>query len=1114
MKKHSRVYTLVSLMLTLIMILGIAPITAIAEDTLVVPALSWASTTGKNNSNYTKRDGFFNGGNCEFVYNFDVTEEGNYEVIIDGYVIRGPLEIEVYVNNKLIGGFSSDTSTSRKDNAVNVGFFVKGQNTVKFKIGPEGSMAFYNIKLEKSDRILIDYSVTSGPMKNNMLPCKIEAEDFDVSATTSMTVKEPLVQDYRADSLIEIGDSANDVVMKMLPGDTAKYTFKVPEAGLYKAVIATETDGRLELYYDDNKGAILTDILCFTEGDGGTVYLKAGEHTLTLRAHDKMAVDNITFKFAKGDYINLSALADGGCIEINQPVEEAHPVYRELYVSPDGSDTNDGSQAKPLKTLEGARQAVAKISDKMTGDIVVNILPGRYVITETVNFTEADSGKNGYDVIYRAADMSDKPVIDGGIKIENWTEGENGIWSAKADLEVMRNLYVNGWPSLRARSKYVYYQSWPWDDPETEYPVDGMLVSKRNFPDHLTRIDDAEIIKVNKWVANRHPIESIEDAGDNWIVRLKQPWFRYIDGPHHTNNTQTSNWATFHIENAPELLDEPGEFYFDKLTKTVYYYPYKEEDLNSSEVYAGNVEVLMTLKGSSKDARIEHVVFEGIEFRHGAWYEPQEKGVGCKQADAIFPFFDYLTGVKRTDIIDLVNCRTMHAQIQAQHCDYLDFKNCNFINLGSAAISMDVDAHHSDITGNVFRDIAGTAVIIGTGQNQQDEVHNEELTSRMNISNNVLRRTGTEYQFCPGIGVYYAESVTVSHNDIAYTPYSAISLGWGWGNKPSETLKCFNHKINYNKIYKNSMVTRDGGPIYTLSRMDYTEIAYNYLSNSFDFAGGIYHDNGSKAISTHHNVAEDGNGVFFSGKDVTDVYRNFCNSIDGEHARSSYDNKVEAPIRSVGDVWPEEALEIMAGAGLEEEYKYLLDEMPEYPEWRNEVLQSVRDSLWRDYTSDYRIIKDCADLISNVQGEGYYFKHGGPPVIDPANTDRTTIGSSNHGDWVKYSADVKKSGTWHLVLRFTLKRGADANVGDTTGLSFYVDGEKVIDSYVLPTTSTKEWGTYRQIEFGEFELTEGTHELLLEHVDGGFGFDEFELVYGPIGNDPDFDEGQLFTLPK
>ena len=42
-----------------------------------------------------------------------------------------------------------------------------------------------------------------------------------------------------------------------------------------------------------------------------------------------------------------------------------------IYVSPDGSDSNDGSLSSPLQTLAGARDAVRRINDNMQCDINV-----------------------------------------------------------------------------------------------------------------------------------------------------------------------------------------------------------------------------------------------------------------------------------------------------------------------------------------------------------------------------------------------------------------------------------------------------------------------------------------------------------------------------------------------------------------------------------------------------------------------------------------------------------------------------------------------------------------------------------------------------------------------
>ena len=45
------------------------------------------------------------------------------------------------------------------------------------------------------------------------------------------------------------------------------------------------------------------------------------------------------------------------------------PLPGDFYVSPNGSDENDGSPARPFRTIERAAEAVRKIKDSRTGCI-------------------------------------------------------------------------------------------------------------------------------------------------------------------------------------------------------------------------------------------------------------------------------------------------------------------------------------------------------------------------------------------------------------------------------------------------------------------------------------------------------------------------------------------------------------------------------------------------------------------------------------------------------------------------------------------------------------------------------------------------------------------------
>ncbi len=94
----------------------------------------------------------------------------------------------------------------------------------------------------------------------------------------------------------------------------------------------------------------------------------------------------------------LAVLA--GLAVLPPPSPAADPA---LYVSPSGDDGAEGTQQAPFRTLHRARDAVRSLARDMQSDIVVNVAPGEYRLDRTLEFTEADSGRNGFRVVYRSA---------------------------------------------------------------------------------------------------------------------------------------------------------------------------------------------------------------------------------------------------------------------------------------------------------------------------------------------------------------------------------------------------------------------------------------------------------------------------------------------------------------------------------------------------------------------------------------------------------------------------------------------------------------------------------------------------------------------------------------
>ena len=140
-------------------------------------------------------------------------------------------------------------------------------------------------------------------------------------------------------------------------------------------------------------------------------------------------------------------------LENVRPIDVFDNVYEEIYVSTTGSDvTGDGTKAHPYATIQTALGKVAEINDYQWGDIIVNVKGGTYTLTETLEITEEHSGKNGYNVIIRG-DVNNQPTISGGKKVTGWTKDSGNIWKAPlSGVDYARNLYINGYPAVIARS--------------------------------------------------------------------------------------------------------------------------------------------------------------------------------------------------------------------------------------------------------------------------------------------------------------------------------------------------------------------------------------------------------------------------------------------------------------------------------------------------------------------------------------------------------------------------------------------------------------------------------------------------------------------------------------
>ena len=102
-----------------------------------------------------------------------------------------------------------------------------------------------------------------------------------------------------------------------------------------------------------------------------------------------------------------------------------------IHVSPSGSDSGDGSEAAPFKTLEKARDKVRAIlaSGKQTADIVVYIHGGTYYLDQTLYLKIRIQVKTAIKSSIKPI-REKHPIISGGREITGWESVGNGVYQS------------------------------------------------------------------------------------------------------------------------------------------------------------------------------------------------------------------------------------------------------------------------------------------------------------------------------------------------------------------------------------------------------------------------------------------------------------------------------------------------------------------------------------------------------------------------------------------------------------------------------------------------------------------------------------------------------------
>ncbi|HHN75273.1 MAG TPA: hypothetical protein ENK10_08610, partial [Acidobacteria bacterium] len=527
-----------------------------------------------------------------------------------------------------------------------------------------------------------------------------------------------------------------------------------------------------------------------------------------------------------------------------------------------------------------------------------------------LEFTSADSGTGGFDVVYRAFG-DEHPVISGGQSITGWQPaGQPGVWKAAVGPAFeTRQLYVDGVRARRATSSSVILGSMT-QTPTGYVSSNTEIQSWRNPQDIEFVYTGSAGVPFYPWTDSRCGVNRIEaNASSTTAITMDQPCF--ANGQFLLFSLPTA------VENAFEVLDEPGEWYLDRAEGLLYYMPRPSENLSTADVVAPVVETLVRGSGTV-DAPIENLRFVELEFAYDTWLRPST-GDGFIEVQAN----DIIVGDPGTEIL-------VPGSVTFRSARRVRIERCTFRHLGAQGLVFDGGSQHCLVEGCLFTDISGTGVRIGDFFTPEAIPAEQDAHNR--VRNNLVLRIAAEFR--GGVGFYagYTADSILAHNEFAILPYSAISVGWGWGDLSYSTR----NTIRGNRIHDIKTRLPDGGGIYLLgpqpdSVQPVSLLERNWIFNDSHSYGSIYFDEGSQGWRAHHNVvtATSTNWLYLQDCCEKDAiynvvelnYRDTAVEHPGNETNVVRDNTLMTP----GD-FPDTAWSIMNGTGVQAGFSDLAPE--------------------------------------------------------------------------------------------------------------------------------------------------------------------------------------------
>ena len=444
-----------------------------------------------------------------------------------------------------------------------------------------------------------------------------------------------------------------------------------------------------------------------------------------------------------------------------------------LYVSPQGSDDNDGSANSPVKTFQRAQTLAREASSHVN----VWFAPGIYYLPGTVVLTSADSHVAFHSQVPQGA------VLSGGERLNlKWKREKDGIYSARLDgYKNIDQLFVNGrrqrmarYPNPTGIADANIFDCWKLDDQNVGPREDALS------PARIARWKNPQGGYI-------HAMHNYLWGDMHWIVTGRDSTGLLMEGGWQNNRPSKMHGTYRIVENIREELDEPGEWYYDAKQGKLYYMP-GNEDLGKAVIEIVQLDGLVAFCGT-RDAVVRGIRMDGFVFRH----------VGRT-------FMENKESLLRSD---WTVCRK--GAVTFENAEDCTLAHCDFDQVGGNAIV--VSRYNRDITvSDCLINEAGSSGIVFVGDpesvrnplfdysqrgSEATDVErgpkNDNYPMHCLVEDCLIMRSGRTEKQTAGVQISMSQGIHVNHCTVCNVPRAGINISEGtFGGHVIENCDVFN----------------------------------------------------------------------------------------------------------------------------------------------------------------------------------------------------------------------------------------------------------------------------------------------------------------------------------